>query len=390
MIIFDHRQKGLSHSKGNAYIIKLIAEKYSNEIIHLFLEQTHYNEILNIYMKNNISLSNVVHHPLPIKLNIGYRMYHYFVQDFKIIKIIYDFMRTTKEEKVFSLYTSTCQLYLMQILSKLNSNVKFYTLIHSELELVDLSRYKSSLKLFLYYLFVSIYIPLNIKLNDNFKYFVLGESIKQNMLNLLPKLKNSVLYFDNNYIFQDKFNFIPFQNNKIKFGIFGMVHPNTNGKVFLRLFEQLAKIENKNFEFHFIGHMRDQELVDKFKKYDFVKIYAKAKEFISDEMLTELGKTVDYGVYGHMADSYKMTASGAFWDTFSFFKPAIVIRNDYFGYYFDKHGNIGYCCNNFDELYKKIISIIRNPNTEEYKKQVLCIEKMRKDINLNSRENLVL
>lgn len=389
MIIFDHRQKSLSHSKGNAYIIKTISEKYPNETIHLFLEQSHYDEILKIYDTHNIKLHNILFHPLQINLNVGYRLYHYILQDFITILTINKFIKNN-ETTIFSLYTSNVQLYFIQIMAIMNPNINFYTMIHSDLELIDLSKYKTNLKLLLYYLFMSIYIPLHICKIKNLKYYVLGESVKTNMLKLLPKLADNVLSFDNNYIFQEKFDFTPFKDNKIKFGIFGMVHPNANGTTLTQLFKKISNLKNKNFEFHFIGHLRSQELIDEFSKYDFVKIYAKNNEFLSDKMLTELGKNVDYGIYGHLADSYKLTASGAFWDSFSFFKPVIAIRNDYFGYYFDKYGDIGYCCNDFEELLEKVLYIIKNPNNEAYRLQVKSIEKMREDLDSHSKENLTL
>ena len=74
-------------------------------------------------------------------------------------------------------------------------------------------------------------------------------------------------------------------------------------------------------------------------------------------------------------------------DAISFEKPVIAIKNDFFEYYFNKFGNIGYLFDNVNDMAKKMIEITANPNEEEYFIQKENIKTIKRYIDINYISN---
>ena len=92
-------------------------------------------------------------------------------------------------------------------------------------------------------------------------------------------------------------------------------------------------------------------------------------EFISPDEIGKLVKPLHYSVFPYRGEIYQLVASAAFLDAFVFLKPVIALKNPYFDYYFDKIGDIGYLCNNQEDMLKTIISLAEDFPMERYKVQ---------------------
>lgn len=390
MIFLEYYSKGESHSEGNAASIAIMLQKYPKDNIHLFCTQGHYQCLKNILNNAKISHDNILFH----EIDAHPEKYEYsrFIIDFTLTKSIFDFAKKNNETKIFSTYTTTIFLYYLKLFLIFYPKISAITTIHSELERLNILKYSNGFnglrKYFtiLYCFFFGLYLPLSINLK-NYKCLVYGESIKQNLLKKIPLLKsNSVIAIDHPYITNGIEYTEPFKQGQVNFGLIGLIDKKKNGINLLKLLHLLNKQKTDNFKISLIGHIRNkmtEEYLGEAIKFDFVERASNDTEFISKELRDELEAKVDYNIYTYNTDGYKLTASGAFMDAISFEKPVIAIKNDFFEYYFNKFGNIGYLFDNANDMAGKMIEIVANPDKEEYYKQREKIKTIKKYIDIN-------
>ena len=394
MIFVEYFSKGESHSDGNASLLALLIKKYSNETFYVFCSFGHFECLKNILQTSNIPVDNIQFHNIetyPEKYE-----YSRFFIDFKLVKQIFDFAKKNNEKKIFSTYTTTLFLYYLKLFLLLNPSIFLITTIHSELERLYILKYSNGFnglrKYFtiLYCIFFGLYLPLSINLK-NYKCLVYGESIKQNLLKKVPLLKsNTVIAINHPYITNSIESTEPFKHGKVNFGLIGLIDKKKNGTNLLKLLQILKEQNTNKFKISFIGHIRNkmtEEYLGEALKFDFVERASDGPEFISRKLRDELETKVDYNIYTYNIDGYKLTASGAFMDAISFEKPVIAIKNDFFEYYFNKFGNIGYLFDNVNDMAKKMIEITANPNEEEYFIQRENIKTIKRYIDINYISN---
>lgn len=390
MIFLEYYSQGESHSDGNAALLAVMLMKYKNEKFYLFCNKNHFECIKRIFITHNINYDRVIFQEIktfPKKLE-----YQRLIIDFSLLRKIFEFMKKNNETKLFSTYTTTVFLYFLKLFLFLNPPKSAITTIHSELERLYILKYASGfsgvkrLVTILYCYFFGLFLPLSINLS-NYKCLVYGEPIKQNLLKKVPNLKeDSVIAINHPYIISEIENFEPFRNSKLNFGVIGLIDKKKNGVNLLKLFNLLKRQNSHNFKVSLIGHIRNkttENYLGESLNYDFVESSSEGNEFVSKELRDELEKKVDYNIYTYNTDGYKLTASGAFIDAISFEKPVIAIKNDFFTYYFNKFGNIGYLCDNVENMADIIVKLSKNPPYEDYKNQQSNIKTLKANIDVN-------
>ena len=377
MIIFDHRQTGFSHLKVNALMIYKLSHEYSSEIIHVFLENDYSKNVQRFYEDNNYSLENVEFHTFELPCDISKREY-YRLYDISLIKSIIKYAVDNNETKIVSLFTTVFQLYALKFYAFKYNKISFLSVIHGELENTIVPFSVNDITKWLYHSLFGIKIPLLFPTPKNMKYLVLGESIKTSFTERYPSFEDKMLAVDHgSFYYHD-------DNERLKdtvcFGIIGQINLYKNGNNLLKLCEKIEELNIKNFEFLFIGHIRTKGLLEKLKQYTFVKIYTDEFSFLTEEKFKALMGDVDYCLYTYNENMYTMIASGAFWDAIGFYKPIVTLKNQYFEYYFNKYGNIGYLADNISDLANEIKNLTESKNMETYYAQIKNIKQIEKNV----------
>lgn len=390
MIFLEYYSRGESHSEINAAMIAILLQKYPCEQFYLFCSKGHFKCIESILKKSDINITNVIFN----EISVSPEKFEYsrFFIDFNLIKQIFNFAKTSEETKIFVSYTTTLFLYYLKLFLFFNPKIKVITAIHSELERLYVWKYAqgfSGIKKYvtaLYCFVFSLFLPLCIYVK-NYKCLVYGESIKNNLLKKVPFIsKESVIVIDHPYVTQEKINPVPFNKPEIQFGIIGLIDKKKNGINLKMLLQKLKEKECKNFKISLIGHIRNritEEYLLDVLNLDFVEYKRKVNEFISKELRDSLEEQTDYNIYTYNSDGYKLTASGAFMDAVNFEKPIIAIKNDFFEYYFNKYGNIGYLCDSIDDMVEIILQIVNKPPKDEYIIQQKNIKILKREIDIN-------
>lgn len=255
------------------------------------------------------------------------------------------------------------------LLSKLLLKKKVYIFLH------DLNRLEIGKKGSYRYLSKII----RIKNNKNFKYIVLGEKIRERLIEIIPEIKENIYYIDHPYSFINKKNNKNMENI-IKIGTCGITNYLKGLESIYELIDKISKDSNKFYYRHF-GKSTDKI----YEKY--IKYFPYKSSLIEKELYEKLIEELDYILILYPINSYRLTASGVYFDCIKFNKPLLGLKNEYFEYMFKKYGEIGKLFNTVDE----IIEYLKNDRKKLIEEQQIFwknMENIRKVLNENVERDL--
>ncbi len=204
-------------------------------------------------------------------------------------------------------------------------------------------------------------------------YLLLGEFIKKEVIKILPKLKNNLKTIDIPYHFDESKEQPFFGNRPVRFGSLGASRLQKRTDLFF----QLANIvhtdpHNSQVEFILVGNLDNNEPVEPNTTNVRVPF---PREIIGRTDFEFWALKVDYTIFCYDASAYRFASSGSFFDSLFFLKPIISLKTPFIEYYFNLLGDIGYLCDDMNEMIDIVTRISTNFPSERYKSQV---ENMRK------------
>ena len=384
MIIVEYISNGYKHSDVNAATIAIFINKHPEEKIHLFCGDLYFEIIQKLLQENSVNCKNIVHHYIkPFSKQV--RDYKMMLFDFFIVSKIFKWAEENNERNILFLYTSTFMLYYVKLFCQFNKNINVQSIVHGDLERVDLFAYAKSFSKgriwqFLYALFFGLRIPLMLRTPQNLKYIVLGENVLNNAIKLLPNLKNSISILPYPYFYNFVEKHTPFKNKKVRFCVCGLTSERKNVPVLKNLikFFDEENDNNMNIELAFGGIIMDNNFYNEIKNKSYIDKSTFSKAMIPAEIRDNALKNADYALVTYPFNSYKLVANGSFMDAVNMETPIIATRNNYIEYYFKKYGNIGYMFNSYEELQNKVKNIIQEFPYQEYEIQVNNIRLIKK------------
>jgi hypothetical protein len=172
-------------------------------------------------------------------------------------------------------------------------------------------------------------------------------------------------------------------SSKIVISNIGVGIINKNSQNIFELANTLStEITNNKLEFKQIGNISKEVL-----KYQnqYVTILNNNR-FLPFEIFKKNIINSNYFIFFFKKNSlYDLCPSGTFFDAIKYEKPIIAFKTSYFEYYFKKLGNIGYLCNDLNEM-ESVIKKILKSNTNEYSVQVANLKKAKE---LLSQKNIL-
>lgn len=193
---------------------------------------------------------------------------------------------------------------------------------------------------------------------------LMGDSIERELLTRFPEMRPYLVSIDLPYRFAQPREYEPFQDRRVNFGSLGVIRKAKGSDAFLRLAHELVACQTSWKPcFICVGPVVDKKL----RKLLGTAITIPSPDApLSAEDFAFHAQKLDYAVFMHGADAYTLTASGVLFDAFSYLKPMIALRNPFFSSFFERMGNIGYLCDNYDGIKRTILRILDNPPVEEY------------------------
>lgn len=354
MLICDIWATGIEHYEFNFNVLKLLSRLFCNKEIFYIGNEEQVNKFSISLQKINFYKINTIKITKKNKIKI------IFIYIINLLKI-----RKFNSDKIIILNSLPIIILLAKII--LFSKKDIYFFLHGLDKLEDEN--KGSYKFFLF--------VIRLFNSDRYKYIVLGDVIKKNLLKKYPSMEKQLFSIDHPYSFS-KNNINKRFDNKIIISTCGIT---AYEKGLNNIYKFIDKIEN-NFEFKHIGKSIN-EIQDKYVKY-----FPYKNEVISQKEYKNLIDKLDYILILYPNDSYKLTASGVYFDCIKFNKPLLGLKNEYFEYMFEKYGEIGKLFNTIEEI---IDYLKKNREILEQEQNIFWknMEKIRETLNKNVEKNLL-
>jgi len=357
------------HIAFNTAFIKILRQCFPEQTIEYYSECNQLFEIRNQLSDVNIKYEK------RFFITDGKRWYIFLKEMIEFLNWIRIYRRACqkKVEYIFLLSTFPLNHLMIKVFRKIFPGIPLVMVLHGELEWMREKKRKN-----LYFFGKCLNLSLKMKPDSKQYYLVLGRIIKKNLLSYMPELKKyeqKILTMDHPYIYDNIPTFFELQD-VIKFSAIGEALIRKNSQF---IFQLAAKFQKESrVKFSIIGR-----LTDEVKDYDNGLVeYTDTKVMLSDRDFKERIQSTDYTLYFYDNTQYKMCASGAMFDSVKFIRPMIAIENDYFAYYFNRFGNIGYLCKSYKELEEKIQWILKNHPKKEYKTQCKNLIVMRNKLSI--------
>ncbi len=216
--------------------------------------------------------------------------------------------------------------------------------------------------------------------NDRLQFLVYGQPILDDLVSVLPHMGRYASALDHPYFYQPAGNEVHAFGETVKFGFFGVVHRGNGADAMYRLAEEIGRagLGDRSL-FTLIGYLNDKRLDHLLNsRLNIPSPYRP----LDRETFSAYAKEIDYSVFLYRPSSYRLTASGAFFDALSYVKPVISLKNPFFEHYFNRFGDIGYLCSSYAEVRDCVTEVIRSKPEDRYQEQCRNILAAREEMGI--------
>lgn len=340
IVVYEPFSTNLNHIPVNSEFLNIIGEKFPDKKIAFYGEAKHIENVMA-----NVNHGNIVS------------------QDIRIIEPMISKVKALINEWRNVLFLSKTYKNKMELLIILNShphtmyyvkryipeNVPVIFILHGNIE--ELKRRK-----YFYQLGFWVKPAFRYKKNrKNMKYIVLGDSIKSNLLTYVGYIRNNLVAVPHPYSLYEVPTKCISETSAITMGMIGSFSTGKRSELIFELEDRLKKRNVNNIKFLLVGS-GDKNM---FPVGTSVKFFGNGNNKLSEEDFNHGIEKLDYILFFWSRNSYKMTASGAVCDAIVHNKPIISIRNDYLTWVFSEVGDLGFLCENMDEIEDVVLGIAK-------------------------------
>lgn len=380
--IIDTIRHSEEHAPFNAAFSSLLQTNFPDQSMDVYFQKDHIENVSKILEKNNVPIHPFHFHPTYVLLHQNRSL---SILICYLISLVQDIRLLIKAKRGLIFYTSAnpFSLYFIK-LTNLILRKKIYIVLHFELE--NLNRDNDRVHRFPNNLMRKWYRAIFWKLlNNKIKYIVLGDNILKNISKLKAdnRLPDNFISIDHPYFYpeyQANHKILTDINPALCVGTIGHTAVAKNSHKVFELAESMAEsIAENKITFKIIGNISNC-MIPYINKY--VRIQSK-KSFMPRALFEKEVESLTYIVFFYSDSQYQFIASGVFFDAVAFEKPVIAMRNSFFEYYFNKYNNIGFLCDNLEDM--RIA--LENFDPVIYQDQIKNIQLLKADLSLNRIAN---
>lgn len=367
----DFTVRGNQHIPFNQALLKIISQVYPNDTILFYGEKKH----ISILKEKKVSVNILYKEKL---FSSSGERFKIFLKEFLEIVSMFHFFLTMKNDScnliiIFSIHPITH--YVLKIVKHFYPNVNLFIVLHGELEYMK-EKKKYNLKFF----GSILKSALKLKCDKSTNYIVLGEVIKNNLLSIVHGIEDHIYYIDHPYEYCEvKKNEPDFDHLRIS--TIGIATLRKNAHLMFKLGQNLNKRYGaERFSLGIIGILHKSVLPFVNRWID----YSESDKPLDMDFFENQIEKIDYAIFFYDDNCYELCASGAFFDAIKFEKPIIATRNAFFEHYFEKLGNIGYLCDNFEALEELVVRLSDEKPLDEYIIQQENMRLAKHKLNINA------
>jgi hypothetical protein len=366
--VIDLHVANEAHVIVNSSLLTMWRELNPKEKIVMFAEKNHLVNLKAYYKQADLKYQEKPFYSSGNRFKI-------FLKEFlEIINLIYISRKVKGSKKV--IITSVLpltHLFFKIFRTWLFGRIPVVVTLHGELEFLK-NKEKLNLMLFGYFLRKALGIK-----NDNTYYLVLGKVIRDNLLKLIPMDGKKVISIDHPFPYTFCSEKYEPNDEQLKMGTIGVASAHKNTHYIFQLGQDFQKeIADRKFTLSIVGKL-DHSMHSYTNNH---VVFMQSQDLLSRNEFEKKIKTLDYALFFYDNRYYQLCSSGAIFDAFQYEKPIIAMKNDFFEYYFNRFGNIGYLCNSYDEIKNKIREIIQVFPSEEYNLQVANLRRAKEELSI--------
>lgn len=307
-------------------------------------------ELLNEQEKKNIQHKKVYVVTGDYKMSLLLR---YFVS--AVMNVVY-LILSKKNDVIIYNFDNALSLHMINAVNRIMHR-KVLICCHSELELMISGPNDGGLQYKLLRKSVISFFVKKRSFQRDIHYAVIGDAIYRNLKGIVnDNVYRNFIVISHPYIFRQwESNGEGNNNGKVNIGTVGVFNRLKGADIFYNMVRDLNATLKDKVNFSITGRIFYD--TDKLKEENVWLPKNEGSSPLDGKEFSERISDLDYILYMYDNNSYKLTASGALLDAIYYNKPVIAMRNDYFKYFFEKYGNIGYLAKDIDEM-KQIITDI--------------------------------
>ena len=333
------------HLLFNASLLAILEKIFDK--ISLYGEKNNINDEIKILEENGVDISKIERKNIYLPI-VKSRISNFFLYLCSFFYNLYFIVIADKDDILVFNYNNLLAVRMMNIFNKIFHR-KILIFCHGEMEFLIENRPSfGPFNRFTFYLGKCFFLNKKIRIEQNIKFVVLGDSILKNVKEILPlNISKSFITMDHSYFFKkdDIIKEKVIKTENIKIGTVGLFYRLKGADDFCKL---VSSMNNKNIEFSITGKILYD--VRKLQELGVSLPENLGKDVIPRDILEKRIEDLDFILYLYPITSYKIMASGAILDALSFKRPIIALRNDYFSYIFEKFGEFGYLFDSLEDI----------------------------------------
>jgi hypothetical protein len=271
------------------------------------------------------------------------------------------------------LYSSISRMGLMQLKGAMRKTDTVRAVFHGDLDQIETPSTQSFPR--------SLFTLERILLRPHppgLRYLFLSRSIQNNIPPRFRQALANSSSIDHPYHF---FPLPPAAPFPPVFGIFG----NCGDGELLRQVASTVKAANPNVRFRLVGFLSNPAAVERLRPF----VDDASDQPLSRDVFVERAKSITHALWLAPPNSFRMRASGTFFDALSYAKPILFTANQFIDPYFAQEPRIGYRCETVAAVATTILALAASNNTEAYKASVAAMERFRSRFTPDSLGNVL-
>ena len=367
IIVYEPECRGFAHEQVNAAIIKSLLEIYSSVVF--FADKDHADSVISIINSKNITQKlTVIETSIPKRGSIFLKQL--FLHN-RIIKSIYSYAIKNDIKDIIYLSVNEVNLITFKLFARIYRKINVQIFVHGILEALT----SNSINIFDYKVLFKLFFKL--KRPANLNYTVFSPHIIENIEKNYKSLADQISSVYHPYIYKEReinseLNPLDNKHLETKFAVIGAFHMFKGADNIIEIANKIAT-KNCSAKIDVIGYNQLEEICPP------NIISQNSSRRLTTKEMHDLSEKTDYFIFAYPENMYNYMASGALFDAFYYSKPIIALKHPMFEYYFKKLGNIGYLCDNLDDMENRIIELY-NHHDKHYSTQVENIIKIKNDI----------
>jgi hypothetical protein len=377
IIIIDNVITGNNHLVINSGIINMAQNLFRFNAIKkeiLFFGERHHMSILANLIDTN-DACKVAFLPIEVidpKVGIIKNTISWvgkLINDKKNVDELFDIISFQKPKLIIvsNMMPINMNSFIGMMNRKLNQNVLIF--LHGEVELLFNQKKSLKGKINKYFLEKSLK-----KICSNTKFIVFGDYVKKRLIEKFNINYNQIISINHPILKYERNTFEI--SERITFSHIGVANKRKNSGLIFKLANAFDETIKKDIcRFSIIGRIDGSEL-----EYisGNVMVESKGKQPIPNDKYIELITKSDYSLIFLLDEEYVYRMSGSLLDSIQFQIPIIALKHVFVSELFDKGGDIGFLCNDFEEMQEVVHQIVlKNPKfINRYNLQVLNLKKL--------------